>query len=169
MIRRDALKNLGVLTGGLSLIPYAFSLTPEIIFSNLPNIKKEQQDLIGWLCNCILTEDFENFPTPEIRQNFVLTQVNECLSEVEISEFLFGFENFQLALSPNKEIKLEELAPNEQLKFLTLQFEGKEVIADFLGVLKKYSLLHFVTSENYMKNYLKYEFIPGRYLGNVAV
>ena len=121
------------------------------------------------MCNCILTEDFENFPTPEIRQNFVLTQVNECLSEVEISEFLFGFENFQLALSPNKEIKLEELAPNEQLKFLTLQFEGKGVIADFLGVLKKYSLLHFVTSENYMKNYLKYEFIPGRYLGNVAV
>ena len=91
MNRRDALKNVGIIAGGLIILPYACSLTPEIIFSNLPNIKKEQQDLIGWLCNCILPEDIENFPTLEIRQNFVLTQVNDCLDIEKISEFLVGF------------------------------------------------------------------------------
>jgi hypothetical protein len=42
MNRRDALKNVGIIAGGLTILPYACSLTPEIIFSNLPNIKKEQ-------------------------------------------------------------------------------------------------------------------------------
>ena len=169
MNRRDALKNVGIIAGGLTILPYGCSLTPEIIFSNLPNIKKEQQDLIGWLCNCILPEDIENFPTLEIRQNFVLTQVNDCLDIEKISEFLVGFEKFQLALSPTKEIKIESLTPEEQMTFLTLHFEGEGVITDFLGVLKNYSLLHFMTSENYMKTYLGFEFMPGRYLGNVAV
>ena len=45
----------------------------------------------------------------------------------------------------------------------------KLVIARFLETLKNYSLLHFESSEKYMKNYLSYEFMPGRYLGNVLV
>ena len=36
-------------------------------------------------------------------------------------------------------------------------------------MLKNYSLLHFETSESYMKNYLAFEFMPGRYLGDVTV
>ena len=98
-----------------------------------------------------------------------MTQVNDCLDIEKISEFLVGFEKFQLALSPTKEIKIESLTPEEQMTFLTLHFEGEGVITDFLGVLKNYSLLHFMTSENYMKTYLGFEFMPGRYLGNVAV
>ena len=47
MNRRDAIKNVGLMAGGLTLIPYACSLSAEIVFSNLPNIKKEQQDLIS--------------------------------------------------------------------------------------------------------------------------
>ena len=169
MNRRDAIKNVGLIAGGLTLIPYACSLTPEIVFSNLPNIKKEQQDLIGWLCNCILPEDIENFPTHEIRQNFVLTQVNDCLTSEEQAEFLLGFEKIQLSLSPTKEIKMEMLTPEDQLAFLKLHFEGEGVITRFLETLKNYSLLHFESSEKYMKNYLSYEFMPGRYLGNVPV
>ena len=49
MNRRNALRNMGLLTGGLSLIPYSCSLTPELVFKRLANVKKEQQDksLIG--------------------------------------------------------------------------------------------------------------------------
>jgi hypothetical protein len=169
MNRRNALKNMGLLTGGLTLIPYSCSLTPELVFKRLANVKKEQQDLIGWVCNCILPEDLENFPTPESRQFFVLTQINDCESTEIILRFLKGLESFQLALSPTKEIKIDWLTPEEQFVFLSLQFEKKGAIKIFLEMLKNYSLLHFETSENYMKNYLDFEFMPGRYIGDVTV
>ena len=169
MNRRNALKNVGVLAGGLTLIPYACSLTPELVFSRLPNIQKEQQDLIGWISNCILPEDLKNFPTPESQQKLVLTQVNDCLDDEIILEFLKGLEDFQLVLSPTKEIEIEMLTPEKQFSFLTLQFDQIAPIADFIGILKKYSLLYFETFENYMKNYLGFEFMPGRYFGDVAV
>ena len=169
MNRRNALKNMGFFTGGLTLIPYSCSLTPEFVFKRLANVKKEQQDLIGWICNCILPEDLENFPTPESRQFFVLTKINDCESTAIILRFLEGLESFQLALSPTKEITIDSLTPEEQFVFLSLQFDQKGTIKTFLEILKNYSLLHFETSENYMKNYLDFEFMPGRYLGDVTV
>ncbi len=169
MNRRNVLKNMGFLTAGLTLIPYSCSLTPEFVFKRLANVKKEQQDLIGWICNCILPEDLENFPTPESRQFFVLTQINDCESTEIILRFLKGLESFQLALSPTKEIKIDSLTTEEQFVFLSLQFDHKGTIKTFLEILKNYSLLHFETSESYMKNYLDFEFMPGRYIGDVTV
>ena len=160
---------MGLLTGGLTLIPYSCSLKPELVFKRLANVKKEQQDLIGWICNCILPEDLENFPTPESRQLFVLTQINDCENKAMILRFLKGLESFQLALSPSKEIQIHWLTPEEQFVFLSLQFEKKGAIKIFLEMLKNYSLLHFETSESYMKNYLEFEFMPGRYIGDVTV
>jgi hemerythrin len=66
-------------------------------------------------------------------------------------------------------MKIDRLTPEEQFVFLNLQFEKKGAIKIFLEMLKNYSLLHFETSESYMKNYLAFEFMPGRYLGNVTV
>ena len=37
MNRRNALKNMGLLTGGLTFIPYSCSLTPELVFKRLAN------------------------------------------------------------------------------------------------------------------------------------
>ena len=47
--------------------------------------------------------------------------------------------------------------------------EQETEVGIFLNHLKTYSLLHFETSENYMKNYLNFEFMPGRYYGKVPV
>jgi hypothetical protein len=160
---------MGLLTGGLTFIPYSCSLIPELVFKRLANVKKEEQDLIGWICNCILPEDPENFPTPETRQLFVLTQINDCESNAIIFRFLKGLESFQLALSPSKVIKIDSLTPKEQFGFLNLQFDQKGAIKIFLEILKSYSLLHFETSESYMKNYLNFEFMPGRYIGDLTV
>ena len=66
-------------------------------------------------------------------------------------------------------MKIDRLTPEEQFVFLNLQFEKKGVIKIFLEMLKNYSLLHFETSESYMKNYLAFEFMPGRYLVKVTV
>jgi len=170
MIRRDALKNIGWITGGVFMLPYACDLTPEINYSNFPLIKKEQQELIGAICKRILTEDFEKFPTPEPRGHFVLTMVNDCLDAEERAEFSKGFEAFQSLFSLPKESTFQELLPKEQEALILENLEDQETeLGLFLNQLKTFSLLHFETSENYMKNYLNFEFMPGRYLGKIAV
>ena len=95
MIRREALKYMGWVSGGAFMLPYACDLTPEISYSNFPLLKKEQQDFIARICSLILREDPENFPTPEPRGHFVLTLVNDCLDNEQRAEFSQGFEAFQ--------------------------------------------------------------------------
>ena len=55
------------------------------------------------------------------------------------------------------------------MNFLTSEYESKSNSLFFLDTLKNYSILHFETSENYMLDYLKFEFIPGRYEGKVLI
>ena len=58
----------------------------------------------------------------------------------------------------------------EQEIFILKNFkEKKDNMLTFLEYLKEFSLLHFETSENYMKKYLKFEFMPGRYIGKVPL
>ena len=78
-------------------------------------------------------------------------------------------EAFKTSLSPTHELDFANLTPEEQNKFLEHQFYASTVVTEFLNLLKKYCLLHFETSENYLTKYLNYEFMPGRYLGRVAI
>lgn len=170
MIRREALKHMGWVTCGVFMLPYACDLTPEISYSNFPLLKKEQQEFIARICSLILAEDPENFPTPEPRGHFVLTMVNDCLDSEQRAEFSQGFEAFQQLFSTVKEGAFKELEPEELQKHVLENIEEEETeVGIFLNHLKAYSLLHFETSENYMKNYLNFEFMPGRYYGKVPV
>ena len=70
----------------------------------------------------------------------------------------------------NKERSFIDMFLEDQVDFIAKYInEKKSEIGVFLNHLKHYSILHFETSENYMKSYLKFEFMPGRYLGTVLV
>ena len=169
MNRRSAIKNVGFLTGGIFLLPYACESTPEIIYSNFPLIQRKEQALIGQICQVILAEDPINFPTPEKRVHFVLTMINDCGSSKEIAFLTNGLKSFSKALSPDQKINFSDLTIEDQQEFIGNQFEEKSTVSDFLSLLKRYSILHFETSEHYLTKYLKFESMPGRYLGRVAV
>tara|TARA_B100000945_G_C20186876_1_gene505000 strand:+ start:174 stop:686 length:513 start_codon:yes stop_codon:yes gene_type:complete len=170
VIRRKALKNIGLLTGGILAYPYSCNLIEEISYSNFPSIKNNQQKLIESICNLILPEDSTNFPTLDPRGYFVLTMCNDCLEKSEREKFLYGFELFQKELSTLKKIEFDKLTKKEQYRFVNYAIENKKSDAStFLNYLKSFSMLHFETSENYMKNYLNFEFMPGRYLGKVSI
>tara|TARA_A100001015_G_scaffold321536_1_gene452821 strand:+ start:4078 stop:4563 length:486 start_codon:yes stop_codon:yes gene_type:complete len=156
--RRKALKNIGLLTGGILSLPYSCNFVIEISYSNLPLIKAEQQQLIAAICNFLLPLKVENFPTPEPREHFVLNMVNCCLDSKERFKFLNGFEAFQNLIIDDHETIIASYLNKE-----------KSDIGLFLNYLKDYSVLHFETSENYMKNYLNFEFMPGRYNGSVQI
>lgn len=169
MNRRKAIQNVGFLTGSMFLLPYACEQEPELVYSNFPLFKRKDQTLVSLLCNAILAEDPINFPTTENRGQFVMTMINDCGSPREISIFVGGMEAFKTSLSPTHELDFANLTPEEQNKFLEHQFYASTVVTEFLNLLKKYCLLHFETSENYLTQYLNYEFMPGHYLGRVAI
>jgi hypothetical protein len=95
--------------------------------------------------------------------------INDCGSPREISFLTNGLNSFLTSISPEQKIDFSDLLIEEQNKFIGDQLEEKSLISDFLNLLKRYSILHFKTSENYLTQYLKFEFMPGRYLGRVAV
>ncbi len=169
MKRRSAIKHIGVATGGLIILPYACAEREVALFSNLQNVKNNEKLLIGSLSNYILPEDPVNFSTPEPRQQFVLTMINDCSNESEIDLFTRGLNAFQEDIRSKKNKHFLALNAPEQEEMIKLYFESKSLINDFLGLIKKYSLLHFETSENYLTTYLKYEFMPGRYLGQISI
>ncbi len=168
--RRKALKNIGLITGGILTLPYNCSFETQISYSNFPLLKKKEQDLIADICDIILPTDFNNFPTPETREHFVLTMINDCLENEKRIEFSVGLNSFQNEILEVKKNNFHDLSLDEKNNIVANFIDNeKSEIGIFLNYLKHYSLIHFETSENYMINYLNYEFMPGRYDGGVKV
>ena len=59
----------------------------------------------------------------------------------------------------------EELESNIQNYTVLRALSHPGELGFFMRKNKKWSLLHFTTSERYMTEYSKYEFIPNRHLG----
>jgi len=168
--RRKALKNIGLITGGVLTLPYNCSFETQISYSNFPLLKKKEQDLIADICDIILPTDFNNFPTVETRKHFVLTMINDCLDNENRIEFSAGLNSFQNEILEVKKIHFQDLSLDEQNNIVANFIDNeKSEIGVFLNYLKYYSLIHFETSENYMINYLNFEFMPGHYNGRVKV
>ena len=168
--RRKALKNIGLITGGVLTLPYNCSFETQISYSNFPLLKKKEQDLIADICDIILPTDFNNFPTVETRKHFVLTMINDCLDNENRIEFSAGLNSFQNEILEVKKIHFQDLSLDEQNNIVAKFIDNeKSEIGVFLNYLKHYSLIHFETSENYMINYLNFEFMPGHYNGRVKV
>ena len=79
-----------------------------------------------------------------------------------------NFSNCHFFLERNERFEILQL--NQKKEFILEGFENnKTEIKIFLDFMKEFSILHFETSENYMKDYLNFEFMPGRYNGKVQV
>ena len=170
MLRRIALKNIATITGSTFILPYGCDFETGIVFSNFIGFKKKHLNLIASISEFILPSDMKNFPTPENRLHFIMTMANDCLLKKERKLFEEGFEFFQLSLSSERNERFERLQINQKQEFFLKGIESnKPEIKMFLNFIKEFSILHFETSENYMKNYLNFEFMPGRYNGKVQV
>ena len=170
MHRRIALKNISIITGSTFILPYGCDFEAGIVYSNFTSLKKKHLNLIASISEFILPSDIKNFPTPENRLHFIMTMANDCLLKKERKLFEEGFEFFQLSLSSERNERFEKLQINQKQEFILKGLENnKPEIKMFLNFIKEFSILHFETSENYMKNYLNFEFMPGRYNGKVQV
>ena len=169
MKRRSALQKIAWVSGGIAMLPYYCSTQSEItVYNNLP-IAISDRNLINLLSNLILPEDPESFPTMESRLDCVLTQVNDGFDSQEISDYLFGMTAFRKHVMATYGTSFEDLVELDQLACIGKTIDCSDEKSFFVSTIKRHSLRHFTTSENYMKNYLNFEFMPGRYNGCVSV
>jgi hypothetical protein len=169
MKRRSALQKIAWVSGGIAMLPYYCSTQPErTVYSNLP-ITIPDRNLINLLSNLILPEDTEGFPTMESRLDFILTMVNDGLDSQEISDYLYGMEAFRKYVSAIYGTSFEELVAEDQLACIGKTIDCSDDKSFFVHTIKRHSLGHFTTSEKYMKDYLNFEFMPGRYYGCIPV
>ena len=170
MLRRIALKNIATITGSTFILPYGCDFETGIVYSNFTSLKKKHLNLIASISEFILPSDIKNFPTPENRLHFIMTMANDCLLKKERKLFEQGFEFFKLSLSSERNERFEKLQINQKQEFILKGLDNnKPEIKMFLNFIKEFSILHFETSENYMKNYLDFEFMPGGYKGKVQI
>ena len=169
MKRRSALQKIAWVGGGIAMLPYYCSTHSEITsYSNLPIVISDR-NLINLISNLILPEDTENFPTMESRLDFVLTRVNDGFDSQDISDYLFGMTEFRKHVIATYGTPFEDLITEDQLACIGKTIDCSDEKSFFVSTIKRHSLRHFTTSENYMKNYLNFEFMPGRYNGCVSV
>jgi len=169
MKRRSALQKIAWLSGGIAILPYYCSRQSEITLHNNLPIQISDSNLINLLSNLILPEDTESFPTMESRIDFVLTMINDGFDSQQILDYLFGMAEFKKHVMITYGISFEDLVVEDQLACIGKTIDCSDEKSFFVSTIKRHSLRHFTTSENYMKNYLNFEFMPGRYNGCVSV
>lgn len=146
-------------TSGVFALSYC-SPMPDLAYSRIA-LNKKDRNLVIYLSLVILAEDPINFPTMESREEFVLSWMNDMLSDDELKEFEKGLQEFNDSYSG----EFSNLSDTDQKKQLIATLYGDGLATGFIKRIKSISLLHFRTTENYMTQYLNYEFIPGRYFG----
>ena len=168
--RRAALKNIGIIFGSLTFLPYACSHEQQILYPNItPYLKSKQFELFRLISDLILPKDDLAFPTNESRQKFILTMINDCYSESNIKKLITSFQSFESKIIKSHNKSFFDLSFEQQMSFLNNEYQSKSDSLFFLDTLKNYSIRHLETSENYMSDYLYFEFIPGRYEGKVLI
>jgi len=176
MNRRKALKNLGILTGGMILLPSCdFSEEKVTLILNKLQITAKQEDLVKEIVTTIIPEgEIPGANALEVH-NFVWVMVDDCLPKEKQDSFMNGLKLFDKkakVISGNSFIKLSENKRITVLKdLLKVNLEkddqGKksnmEDIQSFLKTTKYYTGWGFLQSKYVMTEIMPYPLVPGTY------
>ena len=164
MKRRDAVYAITLgMTGFASLTQC--SLPPSI----KPKIDQKDKELINSISKTILPLKSESFKTPELRIEFIVNQVEGALTEKEIETYKSGLSNLKNQITASNSSGFNSLNFKSKCEIIFKVIELENDIGFFIRKTRQWSLRHFMTSEEFMTEFLKYEFIPGRHLGCVPV
>ena len=170
MERRQAIRNLALLSSGMVLMPACkVDLPIGPTYENLL-LDADQLKLIEYLTNAILPKGDLEIITPEPTTHFVLRMINDCFEPEDIQRYLTGLKIFTQFVQDKYQTSPDKLNP-EQNQLVFAEIMQSELLPEslpyFLNTTKQLTVYHFTTSEYFMKNHLGFEFVPGRYVGCV--
>jgi len=164
MKRRKAIQNITLSVGGLGILNYCTSI-PSIP----PLLVEKDQNIVSLLTETILPSRSTEFPTPETRIQFILNQIGGTLLSDELEHYKLGLSIFKVLVEKTFLKPYEQLESDIQNYSVLRALGHPGELGFFMQKNKEWSLLHFTTSERYMTEFSKYEFLPNRHLGCTPV
>jgi hypothetical protein len=164
MKRRDAVYTITLSITGVASLTHCTSSPSE-----KSKIDHKDKELINSISKAILPLKSESFKTPESRIEFILNQVEGGLTGKEIEKYKSGLLNLKNQITTSNPAGFDSFNFKIKNQILLNALDSENDIGFFMRKTRQWSLRHFMTSEEFMTKYLKYEFIPGRHLGCVPI
>lgn len=174
MKRRDALRNLALITGGLVLVPSCDFGKEDILtaYQNL-QVTPSQQILLAQIADTIIPAGYIKGASDLAVQDFILVMVNDCVDKEGQEAFTKGlsnFDSFSKKTGGKTFDKLEVPQREQVLKTgLTSEGDGENDIRQFLNTTKRFTIQGFMMSEYMMSDVKPYSLIPEKYNGEVLI
>lgn len=164
MKRRSALKNIGLITGGLLLFPSCDVSDEKVsIILNKLKIDAAKEALLKSIVNTILPEGKVPGGLSAKSHNFIWYYIDDCVSEEEQIGFIGGLEEFNQ--KSNTEIGQKFVDSDDKVRLQTLNDfmanKDESTINDFLSAVKGLSIWNYLNSEYIMTNEMPYKLVPG--------
>jgi len=170
MNRRKALGTIVLGTAAITFLPQCQSITVPT-FDNF-TVEPKAYQLLTHLTSIILPKGEIPIETVEPTAEYILNVVDACYTLKERQQFLDGWAAYQTYVDEEvqkRPKKWDEVQKNTVLEKLEQMLEEDSAFTEFYKSTKGLTRQHFATSEHYMKDYLEFEFAPGRYESCVAV
>lgn len=174
MKRRDALRNLALITGGLVLVP-SCDFSKEDILSAYKNldITPTLKQLLAEIADTIIPSgNLKGAADIEV-QDFILVMVNDCIDEDGQKAFMKGLQGFEAFSKKTAGNAFSKLSSSEKEKLildgLASEAEDQKDTKTFLGMTKRFTVQGFMMSEYIQTEVKPYSLIPGDYQGEVLI
>lgn len=168
MKRRDALRSLAMLTGGLVLVP-SCDFSKEDILSAYQKLQitPSLSALLAQIADTIIPAGKIKGAKDLSVQDFILVMVNDCIDEAGQKSFMdgiLGFNAFSEATAGKAFEKLNGAERESLVKTgLALEDESQKSTKDFLSMTKRFTVQGFMLSEYIQTEVKPYSLIPGEY------
>jgi len=180
MKRRVALKQLGILAGGVLLLPSCVKQTRAVSMP-LKNmaITGDQETLLAEVAETIIpATDIPGAKALEVPQ-FVLHMVDDCYDAEQQKSFTTGLASLDDEIKKKTGKSFADSAPAEREAFLKgLEEEAGKAeeaqakpsdLATFYSMTKRHTIQGFLNSKYIMTDVLVHNMIPGRFNGCVEI
>ncbi len=172
MKRRQAIRNLVLLTSGAALLPGCQPEADKLpIYVNIP-LDKKQRKLLEQFTEALLPKAKTGVTTPETTADFTLTVLNDCHSPEDIQKYMLGLTELQAHVAKQYKTDFGALAADKQAEvfnYLSAETGLSEPLKFFFDKTRGMTVEHFTSSKFFMKNVTGWEFAPGYFRGCVAV
>jgi len=167
MKRRVALKNLGLISSGIFLLPQCnFSDEKVLIILNKLDINVEQENVLKAISETLIPEDELPGASTLKAHNFVWIMVDDCFSKKEQLSFINGLDQFQKFVTNKSDKSFSKLIAQEKLDLLNELYHKTDLENDlhsFLQATKNLTIQGYMLSEYIMTELMPFQLVPGSY------
>lgn len=172
MNRRKALVNLGIITGGMMLLPSCeFSEEKITLALHNLNVTQRQDLLLKDIVKTMIPEG--DLPGAESLNvyKFVWVMVDDCLEVSLQKSYINGLNKFDQQIESITGKGFKSLNTQEQLKAFQIISEDSDDpktiidgdVKSFLNATKRFSILGYMKSEYIMTEIMPYTLVPTKY------